>query len=207
MPDGEYLKPVPMRCGEQLLKRGVTRLKQQGRKMEFVAQRKAMLTQEHASHRALCHYCGHCGGCEVDAKYTSANTPIPAGLATGNLKLYTDSTMTRILMDKSRNRVAGIEYTNSTGSVRKIECKALVLACSAIETARQLLINGLANGSGQVGRNLTSHFGDELGSSVRQAHVAFQAPDHVAPVVIKPGAPEKTAARRCSDRSHRGALR
>src|SRR5207249_11902471 len=34
-----------------------------------------------------------------------------------------------------------------------------VLACSAIETARQLLISGLANGSGQVGRNLTSHFG------------------------------------------------
>jgi choline dehydrogenase-like flavoprotein len=159
MPDGEFLKPVPMRCGEQLLKRGVTRLKQQGRKMEFVAQRKAMLTQDHASRRALCHYCGHCGGCEVDAKYTSANTPIPAALATGNLKLFTDSTMTRILMDKSRNRVAGIEYTNSSGGVEKIECKSLVLACSAIETARQLLINGLSNGSGQVGRNLTSHFG------------------------------------------------
>src|SRR2546425_311279 len=108
MPDGEFLKPVPMRCGEQLLKRGVTRLKQQGRKMEFVAQRKAMLTQDHASRRALCHYCGHCGGCEVDAKYTSANTPIPAALATGNLKLFTDATMTRILMDKARNRVAGV---------------------------------------------------------------------------------------------------
>ncbi len=159
MPDGEFLKPVPMRCGEQLLKRGVTRLKQQGRKMEFVAQRKAMLTQDHASRRALCHYCGHCGGCEVDAKYTSANTPIPAALATGNLKLFTDSTMTRVLMDKSRNRVAGIEYSSSTGRAEKIECKALVLACSAIETARQLLINGIANGSGQVGKNLTSHFG------------------------------------------------
>ena len=159
MPDGEFLKPVPMRCGEQLLKRGVTRLKQKGRKMEFVAQRKAMLTQDHASRRALCHYCGHCGGCEVDAKYTSANTPIPAALATGNLKLFTDSTMTRILMNKARNRVAGIEYTNSAGAVEKIDCKSLVLACSAVETARQLLINGLANGSGQVGRNLTSHFG------------------------------------------------
>src|SRR5207248_9441784 len=106
MPDGEYLKPVPMRCGERLLKRGVTRLKQQGRKMEFVAQRKAMLTQEHVSHRALCHYCAHCGGCEVDAKYTSANTPIPAALATGNLKLSTAATITRNVMDQSKNRVA-----------------------------------------------------------------------------------------------------
>ncbi len=159
MPDGEYLKPVPMRCAEQLLKRGVTRLKQQGRKMEFVAQRKAMLTQEHASHRALCHYCAHCGGCEVDAKYTSANTPVPAALATGNLKMFADATMTRILMDKSRSRVSAIEFTKSAGGVEKIECKALVLACSAVETARQLLINKLANSSGQVGRNLTSHFG------------------------------------------------
>jgi len=32
-------------------------------------------------------------------------------------------------------------------------------ACSTIETARHLLLNGLANSSGQVGRNLTSHFG------------------------------------------------
>jgi choline dehydrogenase-like flavoprotein len=118
-----------------------------------------MLTQATESRRALCHYCGHCGGCEVDAKYTSANTPIPAALATGNLKLFTDATMTRILMDKSRNRVSGIEYSSSAGGVEKIECKSLVLACSAIETARQLLINGLANGSGQVGKNLTSHFG------------------------------------------------
>ncbi len=50
-----------------------------------------------------------------------------------------------------------------------VECRALVLACSAIETARHLLSNkttefpnGLANGSGQVGKNLTSHFGLEV---------------------------------------------
>jgi len=33
------------------------------------------------------------------------------------------------------------------------------LSCSAVETARHLLLNDLANSSGQVGRNLTSHFG------------------------------------------------
>ena len=33
------------------------------------------------------------------------------------------------------------------------------MACSSIETARQLLINNVANSSGQVGKNLTSHFG------------------------------------------------
>src|SRR5207249_12253676 len=55
-----------------------------------------------------------------------------------------------------------LTHTASTGTYTLSLHDALpilVLACSAIETARQLLINGLANGSGQVGRNLTSHFG------------------------------------------------
>jgi choline dehydrogenase-like flavoprotein len=159
LPDGEFLKPVPMRCPEQMLKRGVERLKKKGAKMEFVAQRKAMLTQDHWSKRALCHYCGKCSGCCVDAKYTSANTPIPLGLKTGNLTLLANATMTRILMDKSRGKVSGIEYTDGMGRTERVDAKSLVLACSAVETARHLLLNKLSNSSGQVGRNLTSHFG------------------------------------------------
>ena len=58
MPDGEFLKPVRMRCPDMLLKRGVERLKRQGRTMEYVSQRKAMVTEAHSSGRALCHYCG-----------------------------------------------------------------------------------------------------------------------------------------------------
>lgn len=167
LPDGEFQQGVPLRCGEQMLKRGVERLKAKGRRMEFVAQRKAILTQPHSSGRALCHYCGHCmAGCEVDAKYTSANTPIPAALRTGNLTLFLDSTMSRILIDRSGRKVEGIEYVTAAGKRERVRCRVLVLACSAVETARQLLINtsrefpnGLANGSGQVGKNLCSHFG------------------------------------------------
>ena len=167
LPDGEFLKPVRMRCPEMLLKRGVERLKAKGRKMEFVAQRKAILTEDHSSNRPRCHYCGECmSGCCVDAKYTSANTPIPLALKTGNLTLFTEATMTRILLDKSQRRIRGIEYRDSRDNLERLQCRALVLACSAIETARHLLSNkttefpnGLANGSGQVGKNLTSHFG------------------------------------------------
>ena len=135
--------------------------------MEFVAQRKAILTEDHSSNRPRCHYCGECmSGCCVDAKYTSANTPIPLALKTGNLTLRTESTMTRILLDPSQPKIAGIEYKNARSNVERISCKVLVLACSTVETARHLLLNktsefpnGLANGSGQVGKNLTSHFG------------------------------------------------
>lgn len=160
LPDGEFQKGVPYRCGEMMLKRGVEVLKTRGRKMEFVAQRKAMPTEPNSLKRTVCHYCGNCmRGCEVDSKYTSANTPIPLAMKTGNLELFLNSTMTGILMDRKANRVRGIRYHDAAGKVRELNSKVLVLSCSAIETARHLLINGLANSSGQVGRNLTSHFG------------------------------------------------
>jgi len=128
--------------------------------MDFVAQRKAMITAHHASGRAICQYCGNCGGCPIDSKYTSANTPIPRALKTGRLKIFTNSTLTRILLDKNKgNRVASIEYVNANGGAERLECRTLVLSCSAIETARMLLHNNLANSSGLVGKNLTSHFG------------------------------------------------
>ncbi len=160
LPDGVFQKGVPMRCPELALKRGVERLKSGGREMDFVAQRKAMPTEHVEGGRTKCHYCGHCmRGCDVDSKYTSANTPIPKALATGNLTLFTESTMTRIVMAKDGGRAAGIRYVTRDGAEKELSCRVLVLACSAIETARHLLINGVANSNGQVGRHLTSHFG------------------------------------------------
>lgn len=159
MPDGAFSKGVPMRCAEMMLKRGVERLKKKGARMEFVAQRKAMLMERHPSGRPLCHFCGKCGGCCVDAKYTSANTPIPAAMRTGRLTVLTDAAMTRILKTQDGRLVTGVEYTNSKGQTERLMAKALVLSCNSIETPRQLLLNNLANSSGQVGKNLTSHFG------------------------------------------------
>ncbi len=171
MPDGEFQKCVPLRCGEQMLKRGVQALKARGREMDFVAIRKAIPTERHFSGRPTCHYCGHCmQGCEVDSKYTSANTAIPMALKTGNLTMFLESMMTRIVMHPSEPRVTGIEYIDKSGKQSGIRFRALVLSCSAIETARHLLLNGIANSSGEVGRNLTSHFGVTVQAIFPQLH-------------------------------------
>ena len=163
LPDGEFLKPVPMRCGEMRLRLGVERLRERGAKMSFVAQRKAMLTEApdkpEWKHRQKCHYCGHCSGCAVDAKYTSANTPIPLAEETGNLTVFSEAMVTRVRVSGAGGRAAGIEYKAPDGAAHELSAKAVVLSCSAVETARLLLISGLCNASGQVGRNLTSHFG------------------------------------------------
>ena len=159
MPDGDFQKPVAFRCAEQMFWRGVQRLKAQGQKMEFVGIRKAIPTEQRPGGRAKCHYCGHCmRGCEIDSKYTSANTPIPKALRTGNLTLHTGASMTKILMSKDGSRAEGIVYRDATGE-QTLMAKSLVLACSAVETARHLLINNICNSSGWVGRGLTSHFG------------------------------------------------
>lgn len=158
LPDGDFLPGVPMRCNERMLWRGVQKLKAAGRAMEFVAQRKAIPTVA-GKGRAKCHYCGHCmAGCEVDSKYTSVNTPIPIALKTGNLTVVPNTTMTRIRM-RDAAHVQGITCINEKGDEVLYDCTALVLACSTIETARHLLINGLANSSGRVGKGLASHFG------------------------------------------------
>ena len=163
MPDGEFLKPVPMRCAEERLRLGVERLRERGERMAFVAQRKAMLTvppdRPEWKHRQKCHYCGHCSGCAVEAKYTSANTPIPLAEETGNLTIFTESMVTRVRASEEGGRAVGIEYKTKDGEVHELDGKAVVLSCSAVETARLLLISDLANSSGQVGKNLTSHFG------------------------------------------------
>ncbi len=140
LPDGEFEPGVPMRCPEKMLKRGVDRLKASGRKMDFVAQRKAMPTTQKPGGRAKCHFCGHCmKGCEVDSKYTSANTPIPRAMRTGRLTLFTEATMTRVLSTKDGRRVTGIEYVDKQGATQRIQARAIVLACHSIETPRQLL--------------------------------------------------------------------
>ena len=62
--------------------------------------------------------------------------------------------------------VAGIEYVKPDGATNAIRCRRWCSRAAPIETSRHLLINksadhpqGLANSSGQVGRNVTSHFG------------------------------------------------
>ena len=163
MPDGEFLKPVPMRCGEEPLRLGVERLRKRGAKMAFVAQRKAMLTElpnkPERKHRQKCHYRGHCSGCAVDAKYTSVNTPIALAEETGNLTIFTESMATRVRVSGEGGRAIGIECKSKNGDIRELDAKAVVLSCSAVETARLLLISDVGNSSGQAGKNLTSHFG------------------------------------------------
>ena len=77
-------------------------------------------------------------GCEVDAKYTSANTPIPLAIKTGRLTMFLESTMTKIIMDSDEHKMRGIEYVTSSHRRTKSGAVRWCSPAARIETARQL---------------------------------------------------------------------
>ncbi|ADO69865.1 GMC family oxidoreductase [Stigmatella aurantiaca] len=119
--------------------------------------------------RAGCAYCALCGsyGCEVGAKSGTDASLIPAALATGNVELRPGCMARSVEVDKA-GRARSVVYQDPDGVEQEQPAKLIVVSCTAVESARLLLNStssrfpkGLANGSGQVGRNLMfSSFGE-----------------------------------------------
>lgn len=105
--------------------------------------------------RAACTQRGFCqAGCSTGAKGSMDVTFVPLALQAG-AELRPESFVTGIEMD-SRGRVDAVVYVRNGVQWRQ-PCDSLFLCAGAIETPRLLLLNGVANGSGQVGRNFMAH--------------------------------------------------
>lgn len=122
---------------------------------------RAILPQP-AMGRGGCSYNGYCGsyGCATGAKGSARAALIDRAVATGRCEVRAHSTARRLASDR-RGRVVAAEYFDKQGETRQVTARIYVVACQAIESARLLLLStgprhpgGLANGSGQVGRNL-----------------------------------------------------
>jgi choline dehydrogenase-like flavoprotein len=126
------------------------------------------ITSRSYGNRPPCNYCGFCGdyGCENGSKSSTLASLIPAAEDTGRCLIKPGCMARRVLVDKD-DRVTGVEYIDSQGEVRRIRARVVVLAATAIESARLLLLSktgrfpdGLGNRSGLLGKNLTfSTFG------------------------------------------------
>ncbi|GAA2828929.1 GMC family oxidoreductase [Kitasatospora sp. CM 4170] len=90
--------------------------------------------------------------CPTGAKYTPLRTQARWA---ATVELRTDAVVTRVLADGA-GRISGVEF-RSGGAAHRVSVDLVVLAAHAIENARLLLLSGLANRSGQVGRNLMDH--------------------------------------------------
>lgn len=92
-------------------------------------------------------------GCPTDAKRSTNVSYVPRALAAG-ATCATGARVDRVVVEGGR--AVGVEAVTRAGRVL-VRARAVVLSCGAIHTPALLLAQGLANGSGQVGRNLSIH--------------------------------------------------
>ncbi len=105
--------------------------------------------------RQACVNCGACHqGCRNGAKASMDTTYLPFAVAQG-AEIRGNCRVVGIERD-SGSRVKAVIYLQD-GKERRQHCRALVLSAGGVETPRLLLHTGLANGSGQVGRNFMVH--------------------------------------------------
>ena len=134
---------------------------------------RAILTQP-LDNRAKCFYATNCGyGCSIGAAFQTTTSLLPMAKATGKLEVITNA-MVRAVDTDAEGKVTGLSYIDKTTSTEhKISARVVILAASACESARLLLNSksakhpsGLANSSGQVGRNLMDSTGAGLGAQI-----------------------------------------
>ena len=114
--------------------------------------------------RGRCMQLGFCfQGCKSGAKWSTLYTELPKAEKTGNMDLRPESHVTRIEHDAA-GKVNGVVYFDKEGKEQRQKARIVCVAGNSIETPRLLLLSasnlykdGLANSSGQVGRNYMRH--------------------------------------------------
>ena len=114
--------------------------------------------------RGSCQQIGFCfQGCKSGAKWSTLYTEIPKGEATGNLEVRPDSHVLKVEHDAS-GKVNAVVYVDGQGNTQRQKARVVAVAGNSIESPRLLLNSassmfpdGLANSSGQVGRNYLRH--------------------------------------------------
>jgi len=129
--------------------------------------------------RSSCMQLGFCfQGCKSGAKWSTLYTEIPKAEATGHLDLRTQVHVLRV-EHNAAGKATAVVYVDAAGAQHRQKARVVAIAGNSIETPRLLLNSasslfpeGLANSSGQVGKNYMRH----LTGSV---YASFDEPVHM----------------------------
>src|SRR5262249_16899462 len=130
LPDGSFMPPMKLNCGEQLLRQGAEKLGRHG-----IPMRLAMLTgppKPHMKGRLKCHFCGNCGdGCDVGAMFNSLSSTLPVAAATGRMSLQTNAVVRHVIVDTNTGKAKGIAFVDRlTHQEREVFGRVIVLGAS-----------------------------------------------------------------------------
>ena len=132
--------------------------------------------------RSACYYSNYCGsyGCSSGAKGSSRAALLQPALKTGNLTVKTGHHVKELLVDlDGKVRAAKCDVN---GKETEIEADIFVLAAQAMESSRLLLNSksskfpdGLANNSGQVGKNMLFSAGGVVSGDLDETVLSHKA--------------------------------
>ena len=136
--------------------------------------------------RPACQMIGFCtSGCKIGAKWSTLYTEIPKADATGKFELRPNSMALQIQHDP-QGKVTGVLYVDKSGTQQVQKARIVCVAGNSIESPRLLLNSasslfkdGMANSSGQVGRNYMRHATQHIYATFEQpvnAHRGIHAP-------------------------------
>jgi len=129
--------------------------------------------------RGSCQQIGFCfQGCKSGAKWSTLYTEIPKGEDTGKLEVRPNSMVIKI-EHNDQGQVTGVVYADPSGAQHRQKARLVAVAGNSFESPRLLLNSassmfpdGLANSSGQVGRNYMRH-------TTGTVYASFEKPVHM----------------------------
>src|SRR5581483_6709583 len=109
--------------------------------------------------RPPCNSCGFCSGwgCPTHARGGAAVSFLHDALIAG-ARLISRAFVFRVNLDKTGKRASGVSYLDASGGRHELTADIVIVAASAIETARLALLSELPDASKQLGRNLMFHY-------------------------------------------------
>jgi choline dehydrogenase-like flavoprotein len=156
--------PVPVNAPGQLMQRGFRKLGLRSSEAPIAALSSSYSRSEYGR-REACVNRGFCHqGCRNGAKASMDVTYLPWAVRSG-AEIRPRCFVHGFDRDAT-GRVIAVVYRDTSvepkGIERRQRCKAVFLCAGAVETPRLLLHTGLANDSGQVGRNFMAHVATQV---------------------------------------------
>lgn len=172
LPDGQFLPPMELNCVEKDFRKAVeskwnNRWVTNGRTAHLtVPMNSENFDHSNAGGRVQCLMRNRCmRGCPYGGYFSSLSSTLPAGLASGNLTIKTDSIVHEIMYDDSTGKATGVRVIDqNTKQSSEYYAKVVFLCASAMASAGILMQSksarfpdGMGNDSGELGHNIMDH--------------------------------------------------
>ena len=163
LPDGQFMPPIPLNCGEEMIAGRLANLYDGHRRI--INARVANITQPLPG-RVNCQFRNACWlGCPFGAYFSTQSSTLPPAMATGRLTLRPFALVTEILYDRDRQRATGVQVMDAiTEQVTEYSAPVIFLCASTLNStwllmrsATDIWPDGLGSSSGELGHNLMDH--------------------------------------------------